>query len=328
LKPLAASRSLLSRKRLILLLLFSQAAFTSARKEVAMKRALVLAVLLSIPTAARSQESYSLKLPVAAKGDVSRVEFSIRQSFRLMKLDAFNNEIRSDVNDATSGLTYVDTILDQVGGQTTRFRRQFERAVQTVDGSDSIPMFCHGKTVLVEVKDGKTQVTWEGGDAVPDSFARQMEQVLKGSRENFAAFSKVDPLPALPVKVGDTWTVDISNLVSDCESKHGCEVKGASGSATLQKVETRGSSHFAVMTVKVHVPLKCIVQGEKRITLQEGCGMTWESTYDFCIDGTSSAFVTRNHFHFLTAGLAPEHHGLSTRLRLETDVDLNESRSK
>jgi hypothetical protein len=154
-----------------------------------------------------------------------------------------------------------------------------------------------------------------------------MELILKGSRENFASFCKVDPLPSLPVKVGETWTVNIANLVSECEAKHGCEVKGASGSATLLNVEKRGTSLFAVMSVKVHVPLTCIVQGDKRISLHDGCGMTWESTYDFCIDGTSTGFATRNHFHFLTAGTAPEHHGLSTRLRLETDVDLTESRT-
>ena len=92
---------------------------------------------------------------------------------------------------------------------------------------------CQGKTVLVETKDGKTQVTWEGGESVPDNFARQMELVLKGSKENFAAMSKIDPLPSLPVQVGESWTVSISNLISECEAKHGCEVKGASGSATL-----------------------------------------------------------------------------------------------
>jgi hypothetical protein len=292
-----------------------------------MRRALILTILLAVPTAATAQEGYTLKLPAAAKGNVSRVEFSFRQSFNLIKLDAFSNEIRNDTNDASSGLTYVDTILDQVNGQTTRFRRQIERAVQTVNGSDPIPMLCHGKTVLVEAKDGKTQVTWEGGESVPDNFARQMELILKGSKENFAVMSKIDPLPSLPVKVGETWTINISNLVSECEAKHGCEVKGASGSATLQKVEKRGGSLFAVMVVKVHVPLRCIVQGEKQITLTDGCGMTWESTYDFCIDGTQSAFATRNHFQFLTAGLAPEHHGLATRLRLEMEVDLRETRT-
>jgi hypothetical protein len=291
-----------------------------------MQRAVVLTILLAVPVSASAQEAYTLKLPAAAKGDVSRVEFSMRQSFRLLKLDAFGNEIRDDLNEATSGLTYVDTILDQVAGQTTRFRRNFERVVQSANGSDPIPMPCHGKTVLVEVKDGTTQVTWEGGESVPDGFARQMEAVLKGSKENFAAFSRVDPLPGLPVKVGETWTVNISNLVSDCEAKHGCQVTGASGSATLQKVEKRGDSLFAVMLVKVQVPLKCIVQGERRISLQDGCGMTWESTYNFCIDGTSSALLTRNHFNFLTAGTAPEHHGLATRLRLETDVELTEAR--
>ena len=75
------------------------------------------------------------------------------------------------------------------------------------------------------------------------------------------------------------------------------------------------------------MPLTSIVQGDKHITLQGGCGMTWESTYDFCIDGTQSAIATRNRFHFLTAGLAPEHHGLATRLRLEMDVDLQETRT-
>jgi hypothetical protein len=291
-----------------------------------MKRALILAVLLAIPRGAHAQDSYTLKLPAAAKGDVNRVAFSMRQSFGLIKLDVFGNEIRNDNNDATSALTYVDTILDQAGGQTTRFRRQFERAVQTVNGCQPIPMLCDGKTVLVEVKDGKTQATWEGGEMVPDSFAHQMELILKGSRDSFASFCKVDPLPSLPVKVGETWTVNIAKLVNDCEAKHGCEIKGASGSATLQKVEKRGASLFAVMSVKVQVPLTCIVQGDKRISLNDGCGMTWESTYDFCVDGTSTGFATRNHFHFLTAGTAPEHHGLSTRLRLETDVDLSESR--
>jgi hypothetical protein len=281
-----------------------------------MKRALALMLLLAVPCRVTAQENYTLQLPAAAKGDVSRVELSMRQSFRLLKLDALNNEIRNDTNLASSSLCYVDTILDQAGGQTTRLRRTFERAVQTVNDSNPVTMACHGKTVLVEMNDGKAQVTWEGGEQVPSAFAQQMEALLK-----------VDPLPKLPVKAGESWKVDIAGLVRDCEAKHGCDVTGATGSATLEKVEKRDGSLFAVMVVKVHVPLKRIVQGDKRITLQDGCGMTWESTYTFCIDGSSTAFSTRNHFSFLTAGTAPEHNGLSTRLRLETDVDLMETRA-
>jgi hypothetical protein len=291
-----------------------------------MRPVLVLAVLAMFPLAACAQDTYNLKLPLAAKGDVSRVEFSMRQSFRLLKLDAFGNEFRNDSNDAGAGLIYVDTILDQSDQKTTRFRRHFERAVQTVDTSDPVPMACHDKTILVEVKDGKTQVMWEGGQMVPDSFAQQMEAILKGSKENFAALTKVDPLPKAPVKVGESWTIDIRDLVRECEAKHGCEVTDPSGTAVLEKVEKREGHLMAVMVVKVQVPLKCITQGDKRIALNNGSGMTWESTYEFCVDSSTTAFKTHNRFHFLTSGTAPERNGLSTRLRLETDVELSETR--
>jgi hypothetical protein len=292
-----------------------------------MRRAIVLAILFAAPVSASAQEYYTLKLPLAATGDISRVEFSMRQSFRMLKLDAFSNEIRNDSSDGSTGLTYIDTILEQVDGKTTRLRREFERAVQSVDAGELVAMTCQGKTVMVEVKDGKTQVSWEGGNMVPDSFAQQMEAVLKGSKENLATLSKVDPLPKLQVKVGDSWTVDIAALIAECEAKHGCEVAGASGKASLEKVEKRDGKLFAVMVVKVQVPLKCITRGDKRISLNDESGMTWESTYNFCIDGSSTAFQTRNRFHFLTAGTAPEHSGLSTRLRLETEVELNETRA-
>jgi hypothetical protein len=274
-----------------------------------------------------AQEAYRLQLPAPAKGDVSRVVLSSRQSLRFLKLDAFGNEIRNDTTDSSANLTYTDTVLDQHDQKTTRFRRQFERAAQSVNNCDPVPMACEGKTVLIDTRDGKTQVTWEGGEVVSDSFVQQMEAAINNGKAQFAALSKVDPLPQWPVKEGETWSVDIANLIRDCESKHGCSITGATGTAKLEKVEKRGNSRFAVLSVRVHVPLKSIDQGDKHIALQEDSGMTWESTYDFCFDGTSTSFATTNRFSFLTAGRTPEHNGLSTRLRLETEVELSETRT-
>jgi hypothetical protein len=289
--------------------------------------ALTAALVLWVPAVATAQESYLLKIPAPDQNNVNRVECGMSQTFRMAKHDAFGQEYKSESSFASSHLVYIDTFLELKDGEVSRFRRHFNTATQCVKDDPAAVMSCEGKTVLVEIKDGKTQLRWENGEPPPSSFVAQVEALLKQGKGQLGEFAHVDVLPGFAVKVGQSWSVDVDALVRNCQEKQGCEIKGVKAEATLQKVEKREGSSFAVVLVKVHIPLKRIEQGKRAINLDDASGMTWEATYDFCCDGTCSALETRSHFHFLTDGRSPEESGLSTHLRLDTEVDLSERRT-
>jgi hypothetical protein len=286
-----------------------------------------LALALALPAWAAAQPAYTLKIPEPATNDVNRVDCNVSQAFGLSKYDAFGKQYHDESTYTGSRLIYNDTILETVAGKITRFRRQFEVAQQSVRDDPAMVMACQGKTIIVENRDDKIALTWENGQPPPDGFVRQVEALLKGNKEQMGAFARVDPLPNGAVKAGDSWDIDIGALVRECQEKHGCEIKGAAAKAKLVAVEKRDIGTFAVVKVHVFVPLERIQRGERVLKLTSDSGMTWDATYDFCCDGTCSAFKSENHFRFMTTGNTPESSGLSTRVRLDTQIDLIESRS-
>jgi hypothetical protein len=289
---------------------------------------LALAVLAAAPALASAQEAVTLKFPPPAAGDVLRMEFNARQAMRTLRLDAYGNDLLGSRNSAGSLIVYNDEILDVDAGKVTRFRRTFESVAESVNDSMPLILSCHGKTVLVDERGLKREVTWENGEPAGDTLSQKIDDLLRGSRERAAGLHTFDPLPAAAVKPGDTWNVDVSAMVKECQAKHGCAIEGATGTAKLAKVYDGPRGKRATVEVHISIPLQTIRTATKKIDLSDGSGTTLDATYDFACDGKDSYYASGSRMTFIADGRAVEPDSTTSRMRLEMTMELKEHRSQ
>ena len=112
---------------------------------------------------------------------------------------------RESTTKKTKSLVYVDEYLVLTDGasRAAKLKRTYEKAVLT-EGDKSTTLPVEGKTVLIELKDKKYQVTLDGAP-IDGEAGRLLD----------AEFNKPDPSdprplipPAKSVKPGGTWKLD------------------------------------------------------------------------------------------------------------------------
>ncbi|HYV34653.1 MAG TPA: hypothetical protein VE988_03050 [Gemmataceae bacterium] len=283
-------------------------------------------VLLTIPAFANAQDTFTLKMPPQAKGDVHRVSIDMRDSTRVLRIDMFGNEFKRHITSAASLLSYADECLAVDNGTVTSFRRHIESAAQIVNEGDPIFLAVHGKTVRVDQQNGTRQLTWEDAPARPDTFTEQLEQELKDGKDKKAAIASFDPLPGQAVKVGESWNIDVSAIVKDCEAKHGCKLTGATGTGTLKEVYQGAKGQCAKVEVHIKVPLTTLKAGETVIELKDDSGTSLDGIYDFALTAGDSHYQSVMRLNFQAVGTTAERDGTSARLQIETAVELKEQR--
>ncbi len=290
-------------------------------------RSTLSALVLLIPSLATAQETYTLKTPPFAVGQTHRVSMSVVQTTGTIRLDPFGGQIKDRTSTFASQLTYLDQFLDVDKDKVARFRRKFENATETVNDSNPTQLAIHGKTVLVDHRGGARQVDWEDGRPSSDGVTGDMENALRDGKDKLACLASFEPLPGRPVRVGESWDIDISAIVKDCEAKHGCKLTGATGKGTLKQIYQGAKGPCARVEVNIHVPLSTVNNGDKQMQLNEGSGTFLNAVYDFALGGEEVAYASAMQLHFLAAGSSPEADGTATRIRIDLTVDLKENRS-
>jgi hypothetical protein len=284
-------------------------------------------ILLAIPTLATAQDAIALKMPPQAKGDVRRVVYDTDQTVRLQRLDMFGTEIKERASRVASQLTYVDECLDADNGEIKRYRRRFENATETVNDANPTILAIHGKTLVVDHRSGPPQIIWQDGKPLSDGITGPVEDAIKEGKDKLGGIASFEPLPDRPVKVGESWNIDVSAIVKDCEAKHGCKLTGATGIGTLKEVYQGAKGRCAKVEVHIRVPICTIKSGERQMALTDGSGTTLDAYYDFALDGSDSHYSSKIRMAFLATGRNPEADGTSTRVRMELGIDLKEERS-
>jgi hypothetical protein len=248
----------------------------------------------------------------------------MRQSFRLLRLDTLGNDLSNRRTNMASALAYADEILDVDKGEITRYRRRFETATETLDDASPTELSVHGKTALVDMQGGKRQISWEGSEPISDSLTQHLEEAFKSGKDKLAGLASFEPLPDRPVKVGESWNIDVTAMVKQCETKHGCKLTGATGLGTLREVYQGAKGPCAKVDVRISIPLRTIKNGNRLIDLNEGSGSTLEATYDFALANSDSHFASTMCLNFQAAGSNAEVDGTTTRIRLEATIEAKE----
>ena len=284
-------------------------------------------LLLTMPALATAQETFTLKLPPKSNGDTNSVTFEMQQTIGTLRLDTFGVELKDRNSRHGSKLMYVDEWLDLDKGEVTRYHRRFDCATENVNDVPPVTLAIHGKTLLVDRRQGAPQLTWEDGKPASDGMSGPLEDALKDGKEKLGAMASFEPLPNRPVKVGESWTIDVSAIVKDCEAKHGCKLTGATGLGTLQEVTQGAEGPCARVEVHIYVPLRTIKTTDKVLELNAGSGTTLDAVYDIALTSGDSTFASAMQMKFLATGSNPESDGTTTRVRIELEIDFKEQRS-
>jgi hypothetical protein len=261
-------------------------------------------------------------MPPRSKGEQRTVSFDMQQAVRMLRLDTFGSDLAEQTHRSAAKLVYRDEVLEVDKGEVTQYRRRFETATETVNDSNVVVLPLHGKTIVVDRRSGKPQITWEDGNPVTGSLI----DAIKEGKDMIGNMASFEPLPDHPVKVGDSWNIDVSAIVKECEAKHGCKLTGATGIGTLKEINQSAAGPRAKVEVRIRVPLRTIQGSEHELDLSDGSGTTLDAIYEFALGNHDNFYASAMQMKFLATGTNPESNGTSTRLRIELTVDLKEQR--
>src|SRR5262245_24757014 len=212
-------------------------------------------------------------------------------------------------------LVYVDETLETPKNEArpTRLKRTYEKAQLTTAGKTNT-LDVEGKTVLIE-KAGDKYTFTVGGKPV----SAEAEKLLG---DEFNRVDMKDPVEAMspktPVKPGDTWKIDVTDLrkmMGSAAPEFDKDKVTATGK--LVKTYQQDGRQYGVMEFAVEAPITGL--GPKSaFALKEG-KLVVTMTADGCIDGTSPAGKTQTGLKFTVAGA-------SGGVDVKVEVDLKGNR--
>lgn len=151
----------------------------------------------------------TIKLKKAGPGDVVKETKSetgkTKVVISVMGMDQNKDE------DTVSKMTFTDEVIEKPAGavKPTKLKRVYDKAELTKDGA-KVELGLDGKTVLIEKKGDAYAFTIDG-KAVDGTAADLLKKEFGAKKTS----TEDDFLPGKPVKVGDTWKVDVSKAAGE-----------------------------------------------------------------------------------------------------------------
>jgi hypothetical protein len=245
------------------------------------------ALIVILAPAARAQDSYTLKLKEPAQGDSYLFKINDSIQFSRKIIDNQGNSQKATTDTRSKSFVYVETIVEKLAGKTpTSLRREFQKAQVTWnDKAQTLPM--EGKAVLIEKKDDSYKYRLETGVDLSQEEIAELDLDFNKRVFNFLG---QDVLPAKPVKVKESWTLDPASVLKamNKEESRQYDLKAAKMTATLERVYDKEKTHFGVVNFRFELPLAAGVEPARGFKIVGG-KMVIEGTFDGCIDGTSFA---------------------------------------
>jgi hypothetical protein len=234
-----------------------------------------------------AQETYRIKLPEAAQGDVAQIDKTETATVMTKVVDATGKALLEQKQVVTETTSYVETVKKCEPKKTpTLLERKYDKAVTSVDGKQKELPY-QGKTVVIERKGDKCQFTVDGKELTGED-AQSLTKEFAGKDDDRTAMERA-LLPKDPVKLNDSWKLDMAPFVKDIAKSGEIEVNGdkAKGNATLLKVYKKDGKQFGEIKVELSLPLKSLGKGNMALTAQDGSVAKLEMNLDVCLDGTS-----------------------------------------
>jgi hypothetical protein len=181
---------------------------------------------------------------------------------------------------------YTDKVIarPEKAAKPTELERTYAKAEVTKNGTKE-DLGLAGKTVHIK-KAGDKYTFTVGGKPVEGKAAEVLTKEFDGKSQS----SEQDFLPGKPVKVGETWTVDV--LKASAELADGglvIDKDKSKANGKLVKVEDKGGRKFGQIVVTMDLTVSKIKpKDQPEIPLKDGSKLAIEVLMTGCIDGTEA----------------------------------------
>jgi hypothetical protein len=185
---------------------------------------------------------------------------------------------------AAASYTYTDEVIEKPAGapKPTKVKRTYESAELTVKGQKQ-DLGLKGQTVLIEKKGDKYTFT-AAGKPLAGKAAELLGKEFSAKKQT----RDEDFLPGKPVKVGETWKIDVTKVAAEM-SEGGMVIddQKSTASGKLTKVYDKGGKKFGVIEVTMDLVATTLKSGPQEVPLKDS-KLTLALVLDGCIDGTEA----------------------------------------
>jgi hypothetical protein len=278
-----------------------------------MRRFIGAAVLfagLSIGAVAGQDGPITIKLKKPGPGDVT-TEKKTETSKTKISFGGMGKD-----EEAEGRFEFTDEVVQrpEKSPKPTELKRTYKTAEMSKDGMKE-DLGLVGKTVLIK-KDGDKYAFTVDGKPVGGKAAEILAKEFSGKKST----DETDFLPGKPVKVGETWKVDVAKAAADlAEGGMVIDEKASKADGKLVKVYDKDGAKFGVIEVKMDLSVTKIKPpvGDE-IPLKDGSKVAIDLTIDACIDGTKT---TGGGKMAMKGALAGEVMGSALKFDLDVKVD-------
>jgi hypothetical protein len=245
-----------------------------------------LAVLLWFGPATATAQTYVIKLN--SKQTIGRTVTirDTRTENGTLKFFFPDGKLAHEVPPKSRELIYTVTPLEEERSdrQSGKCKFVYEKATETIGGKTRNLSY-HGRTLIFAQKDGVYRVGVVGEQ--PLDPADVDELLAKANRKSSDRDDDRAFLPAKPVAVGDSWSVD-PNVVFSAFKEFDPDMKVSRADGKLVRVYTRGASRFGTLEVSVEGAVKSLGMGSK---FDPPAIKKMKVTTDRAIDGSEAALT-------------------------------------
>jgi len=254
----------------------------------------------------------TIKLRKAGPGDT--VKETKTESGKTKVVISIMGKDETKDEDTLTKLAFTDEVIEKAAGaaKPTKVKRTYDKAEMTKSGA-KVDLGLDGKIVLIEKKDDAYTYTVDGKDV-----SGEAADMLKKEFATKKSSSEDDFLPNKPVKVGDTWIVDVAKIAPElAEGGMVIDEKASKATGKLVKIYDKAGAKFGVLEIEMDLVVSKL-KAAQEIPLKEGSKLMIKITMDGCVDGTSA---TGGGVMSMKGNLAGEVMGVALKFGLDMKVE-------
>jgi len=229
-----------------------------------------------------ADEAITIKLKKAGKGDVVK-ESKTEDTDTTVNVTAGGAAQPEQKEKGSTKMAYTEEVLErgEKDPKPTKAKRTYETA-ELLKGGEKIDLGLKGKTVTIEKAKDKYTFTLDDGKLSKDAaelLDKEFNKKEEGDMEELM-------LPKKPVKVGDTWKVDVKAVEKMFGEELKVDADAAKVSGKLVKVYDKDKAKWGVIEYTIELPIASINLMGQSVGTTDGSVLKLTITMDGCVDGT------------------------------------------
>lgn len=248
----------------------------------------------------------TIKIKQRGQGDIFHVEETQTREEYFKAVDEGGKVLLDKKLKVTETSIFRETVLEKKkeSKRVTRLQRQYEKAEGRKTDGDAERLPYHGKTVLIELKDGKYRFELEGGQELTGDGAFFLDKEFnKKQTDEFDGENWL--LPKKTVDVNESWQLDMEMFTKtlDKSSQMPLDLAKAEGTGKLIRVYKEDNRLFGVFDYHIALPIKEGKLGDGEVL--GACKITAHLIVDYCIDGSTFQGSTRKVVELKSSSVGP-----------------------